>query len=70
MLNTKISLYVDEEGYEVIPDTKPWKAIKSKGIKCGKCGMKFDNDRFGNLKPITYSCRENICPIMGKKPIM
>lgn len=50
----------DWEGYRIIPPLRT-KPEASKGIKCGKCGMKFDNNvAYG------YYCPHNDCPVFVK----
>lgn len=48
---------LDDEGYEIIPPLKP----NRKGVKCGKCLLKFDDGvAYG------YWCPNMDCPIMVK----
>ena len=43
---------IDEDGYEIVPD-------RSRGLKCGRCGMRFDHD-----KAYGYVCSSGGCPMM------
>lgn len=51
-----MSRELDDDGYEIVPERKQFR-----GIKCGKCGMKFDAD-----KAYSYHCPHSTCPIFVK----
>ena len=48
----------DDDGFRVIPPLPIDRPMKRTGIKCGQCGMKFEDG-----KPYLYSCSERRCPI-------
>lgn len=49
---------LDKDGYEVIP---PRPENVRKGIKCGECGMRFDDG-----VSYSYYCPNERCPIFSR----